>query len=159
MAELFAGLTVESPMENEITYLPPGDNEMVLGKNLEDEGDIFVLLLRQFILESMEYFPELFPKLCRCLRSSKAVAVAAIRNSRRGNPPLRFIVIHHSNRSVVFFMDFELAEIKFMYFTIFGVVVIKKFKVGQRDYFVVVALIQDYSSRLTAYLMSKICRL
>jgi hypothetical protein len=112
MAELFAGLAVEGAMENEITDLPPGDDEMVLGKNLEDEGDLFVLLLRQFILKSMEYFPELFPKLCRCLRSPKAVAVTAIRNSRRGNPPLRIIVIHHSNRSVVFFMDFEFAEIE-----------------------------------------------
>ena len=56
-------------------------------------------------------------------------------------------------------MDFEKAPIKFVQLTVFLIVVVEKFEVREGNYFVIVVLIEDYSSRFTTDLMGEICSL
>lgn len=56
-------------------------------------------------------------------------------------------------------MDFERTPIKFVQLTVFWIVVVEKFEVREGNYFVIVVLIEDYSSRFTTDLMGEICRL
>ena len=147
---LFACYFVSHTMQHQWTFIPMHNDDVIFGLQLKHKCFVPVFQGGESIGFLVEDFPKLLLECCGSLRFGKAIVVAALGNPRWAHIPSACVLIQTGDRSIKFLVNFIAVKVERFDLWVPGVIVVEELEVGQTNDGVVILLVEDDPSRLSA---------